>query len=227
MAKPLLVFDLDGTLVDSAPDLIACLNEMMRREGLAPVPLEHGRRYVGRGARIMLRRAFEANGASLGEARLEQLFAAFLAYYADHLADRTRFYPGVETTLDDLLAAGYGLAVCTNKLEAPAVSLLKALGGAHRFRLIAGQDTFPVCKPNAAALTLTIERAGGDPRHAVMVGDSETDVATAKNAELPVVAVDFGYSQAPVATLGADHVISRFDDLPAAIDALERRRTAA
>jgi phosphoglycolate phosphatase len=223
---PLIVFDLDGTLVDSAPDLIDTLNVIIGREGLAPLPLEQGRTYVGRGGKIMLRRGLAAGGMEVSDARLDELFAAFLAYYDDHLTVKTRFYPGVEAALDGLAAAGHGLAICTNKIERPSKKLIAELGATARFRAICGQDTFPVSKPNAGALRLTIEKAGGDPARAIMVGDTETDILTAKAAGLPVIAVDFGYAPEPVAKLGPDIVISHFDELNAAVEAMTAKLPA-
>lgn len=216
----LIVFDLDGTLVDSAPDLIDSLNVILGREGLAPVPLEEGRKFVGRGARVMLRRGLEASGMTASEARLDAMFAAFLAYYEDHLSVKTRFYPGVEAALDRLAAAGHTFAICTNKIERPSRKLIRELGATSRFRAICGQDTFAVSKPDGAVLRLTVEKAGGDPTRAIMVGDTETDIATARSARLPVIAVDFGYAPVPVATLDPDRVISHFDELPTAVGAL-------
>lgn len=224
---PLLVFDLDGTLVDSAPDLIAALNTILARDGIAPLSLERGRKFVGRGGRVLIENGLAASGATVSPARLEEMFAAFLAVYESHLAERTVYYPGVEAALDRLAAKGHAFAVCTNKFEKPAKMLIRALGGVDRFRAVCGQDTFPVSKPNAGALRLTIEKAGGDPRRAIMIGDTATDVSTAKNAGLPVVAVDFGYAPEPVATLDPDAVISHFDDLDAAVAKLVSRLPAA
>ena len=224
---PLIVFDLDGTLVDSAPDLIEALNTILAREGLAPLPLERGRKFVGRGGRVLLQLGLEANGASASPARLEEMFAAYLAVYESHLSARTHYYPGVEAALDLLAARGHAFAICTNKFEKPAKMLIRDLGGTDRFRAICGQDTFPVSKPSAAALRLTIEKAGGDPHRAIMVGDTVTDIMTAKNAGLPVVAVDFGYAPEPVGTLGADLVISHFDALPEAVATLQKSLPAA
>lgn len=223
MTSPgLIVFDLDGTLVDSAPDLIDSLNVILQREGCAPVPLEVGRKYVGRGGKVMIRRGFAAQDRPLDDGRLDTLFAAFLAYYNEHLTVKTRFYPGVEAALDRLAAKGHGFAICTNKLEHSSKKLLAELHATERFRAIVGQDTFPVSKPNGATLLRTIEKAGGDPATAVMVGDTETDVLTARDAKVPVIAVDFGYAPEPIATLGPDAVISHFDELDAAVAALGR-----
>jgi phosphoglycolate phosphatase len=213
IAPPLLVFDLDGTLADTAPDLIATLNVVLEAEGCAPVPLAVGRTFVGRGGRVMIERGLAASGHQVSPARLEEIFDAFLAHYEAHIADASRLYPGVGAALDRFEAAGWAFAVCTNKLEHPARLLLTALGLADRFRCICGQNTFAVAKPNAEALLKTVEKAGGTPQHAIMIGDSKTDIETAQNAHIPIVAVDFGYTERPVHDFGPDRVISHFDEL--------------
>ncbi|WP_158810281.1 HAD-IA family hydrolase [Beijerinckia sp. L45] len=218
---PLIVFDLDGTLVDSAPDLVDTLNVILAREGHAPVSLEAGRKMVGSGARVMIRRGLESQGASVTDARLEEMFAEYLAYYEDHLTDKTVFYPGAEAALDRLTAAGWSLAILTNKYEKPAIKLVEALGARTRFKVIAGQDTFAVSKPNAGALFDTIDQAGGDRRQSIMVGDTITDVSTAQNAKIPVIAVDFGYADRPVASMNPDRIISHFDQLSGAVAVLK------
>ncbi len=218
---PLVVFDLDGTLVDSAPDLIDTLNVLLAGEGLPPLPLEEGRKMVGAGGRVLIRRGLEASGAKMSDARIEEMFAAYLARYEEHIADKTRFYPGAEQAMDRLRDVGWNLAILTNKYEKPAVKLVQALGSLGRFKAVCGQNTFPVCKPAAGALFATIEKAGGDPRRTIMVGDTITDVATAQNAGLPVIAVDFGYADQPVATMNPNRVIGHFDDLYEAVHDLQ------
>jgi phosphoglycolate phosphatase len=217
---PLIVFDLDGTLVDSAPDLIDALNVVLGREGLGPLPVSIARKFVGRGGRALIRQGFAASGREISDSRLEAVFAAFLAHYERHLTDKTVLYDGVDAALDALAIAGHRFAVCTNKFERAARLLLRQLGCAERFAAIAGQDTFPVSKPNGGALRLTIEKAGGDPARAIMVGDTATDVATARDACLPVVVVDFGYGAEPAAALKADKIIGHFNELPDAVQAL-------
>ena len=214
---PLLVFDLDGTLADTAADLVATLNWILTREGLATVTMDEARQMVGLGARALIARGFAAAGKVVEKDRLEQLFLDFLAYYEDNIAVHTRLFEGVGPTLDRFEAAGWRFAVCTNKAEHPSRKLLAALGVDTRFQAICGQDTFAWCKPDARALLSTIERAGGLPGHAVMVGDSKTDISTAQNARIPVVAVDFGYTDVPVAECGPDKIISHFDELWAAV----------
>jgi phosphoglycolate phosphatase len=212
-----IVFDLDGTLIDTAPDLIDTLNIVFAREGLPPVPYETARTLIGGGARAMIVRGLEAEGRTVLPAELERLFRDFLAHYSEHIADRSRPFPGLTDALDALAANGSRLAVCTNKLEHLSVLLLKQLGLAHRFAVICGQDTFGVQKPDPEVLRRTIAAAGGTLRNAIMIGDSLTDIRTARAADVPVIAVDFGYTDRPVSELGPDRIISRFTDLPLAV----------
>src|SRR5882724_2803509 len=177
-----VVFDLDGTLVDTAPDLIDTLNMVFAREGLPPVPYAEARTMIGGGARRMIEKGLAAEGRSFGRTDIDRLFGGFIDHYAAHIADRSRPFPGLETALDSLQAGGARFAVCTNKLEWLSVKLLGALGLAPRFAAICGQDTFGVMKPNPEILRGTLRRAGGNPDRAVMVGDSRNDVDTARAA---------------------------------------------
>ena len=212
-----VVFDLDGTLVDTAPDLVDTLNVVFAREGLPPIPYEQARTMIGGGARRMLERGLAAEGRAFARADIDRLFDDFIAHYAAHIADRSRPFPGLEAALDALAADGARLAVCTNKLQWLSVKLLKALALAPRFPVICGQDTFGIQKPNPDVLRRTIAAAGGNPERAVMIGDSANDVDTARAAGVPVIAVDFGYTEVPVTQIGPDRVISHFDALPAAV----------
>ncbi len=224
---PCIAFDLDGTLVDSAPDLVGALNAILDREGIDPLPLEKARRFVGRGGRVLIRLGLEAQGASVSDAKLEQMFTAYLAEYETRLSRETVPFPGCVAALDRLAAAGHVLAVCTNKYEKPARMLLRDLRLADRFAAIVGADTFAMSKPDGAVLRLTLERAGCDPARAVYVGDTATDVATARNADLPVICVDFGYAPEPIAELNPDRVISHFDALDDAVASLSAALPAA
>lgn len=221
-----LVFDLDGTLAETAGDLIAALNVVLAQDGLPPLALDQARVLLGAGGRALIERGYAVAGRSLDPERLETLFSAFLAHYNDHICDHSHLFPGVLPALDRLERAGWRFAVCTNKMEASAVSLLRALGVDGRFAAICGQDTFGVHKPDPQALLDTIARAGGLPEQSLMVGDSLTDIATARAAGIAVVAVDFGYTDKPVRELGPDRVISHFDDLDEAVASLSRWRTA-
>lgn len=217
MPSPTIVFDLDGTLVDSAPDLIDTLNFILRGEGITPLPFELARPMIGHGARVLLERGFDALGRTCAPADMDRMFKAYIEHYAGRIAQLTRPYPGLEAALDKLTAQGYGLAVCTNKLEWLSVKLLDTLGLTPRFAAICGQDSFGMAKPDPEILRRTITKAGGDPRNAVMVGDSETDVRTAQAAGIPVVAVDFGYPDGGLAALKPDRTVSHFDALPDAV----------
>jgi phosphoglycolate phosphatase len=220
MALRTLVFDLDGTLVDTAPDLVESLNVIFAREGLAPLPYNTVRNFVGGGAKTMIARAIEARGHVASSARLEQIFTDFITYYSDHIADRSRPFPGMTDALDELNNRGYRFAVCTNKLERLSVLLLEQLNLAARFVAICGPDTFGFQKPDPRILRRTIEVAGGTIKDAIMIGDSITDIQTARAADVPIIAVDFGYSEHPVAGLGPNCTISHFAQLPASVAAL-------
>ncbi len=217
MSASTLVFDLDGTLIDTAPDLIGTLNVVFAREGLPPVPYETARNLIGGGARMMIARGIEAGGRLAAPAELDRLFRDFIAHYSEHIADRSRPFPGLVEALDALAVEGCRFAVCTNKLVSLSVLLLDQLGLAHRFAVICGQDTFGVQKPDPEVLRKTVTAAGGTLRNAIMIGDSLTDIRVARAAGIPVIAVDFGYTERPVSELGPDRIISRFAQLPAAV----------
>jgi len=215
-----VIFDLDGTLIDTAPDLIDTLNVILTREGYRAIPFDRARAAIGGGARRLLERGLADQGTAVGAAELDALYADFLVHYSEHIADRSRPFPGLDRALDTLDARGYRLAVCTNKLEWLSVRLLDLLDLRRRFVTVCGQDTFKIAKPNPEVLQRTIAAAGGDPARAIMVGDSITDIATARAANVPVVAVDFGYTDTPVSALAPDRVISAFTELPDAVDML-------
>jgi phosphoglycolate phosphatase len=215
-----IVFDLDGTLIDTAPDLIDTLNLILTQEGLPAMPFAKARDLIGGGAKALLERAIAAEGRSCTPDEMDRLYAAYITHYAAHIADRSRPFPHLEATLDRFAATGYRLAVCTNKLEWLSVKLLGALKLSRYFAVICGQDTFGVQKPNPDIFRRTVRGAGGDPAQAIMVGDSRTDIDTARAARVPVVAVDFGYSDVPIATLEPDRLISSFADLPNVIGEL-------
>ena len=223
MARTTIVFDLDGTLVDTAPDLIDTLNIILGREGMAPVPYEQGRVSIGGGARGMISRALAAEGRQVSPAELDKMFVDFIARYSAHIADRSRPFPGVERALEQLGNGDFILAVCTNKLEALSRQLLDTLGLSRHFAAICGQDTFAVQKPDPIILKRTIAAAGGDANAAIMVGDSATDVLTARAAGVPVIGVNFGYTERPISEFQPDCVISHFDELQAVIAPITRR----
>jgi phosphoglycolate phosphatase len=217
-----LVFDLDGTLAETAGDLIGALNIVLASEGIDPVPLSAARSMLGAGGRALIQRGFARAERDLAPGQLDALFTDFLNHYNAHIADNSWLFPGVEACLDRCAAAGWRLAVCTNKLEHSSRLLLGKLGVGERFQFICGQDTFGIAKPDPKPLVETIRKAGGRTRDAIMVGDSVTDIKTARAAGTPVIAVDFGYTDVPVTELGPDRIISHFDDLFDVAEALSR-----
>ena len=218
----IVVFDLDGTLVDTAPDLINALNFILAREGLAPVPLHAARNMIGAGARKLLERGLELEGRNVSLAELDRLTDDFIGYYAEHIADASRPFDGLEAALDDLTRQGYRFAVCTNKLEWLSRRLLDRLNLSPRFSAICGADTFGVSKPDPAILRQTVARAGAELSSAIMVGDAGPDVGVARRAGVPVICVSFGYTEVPVADLKPDVVIDHMRELRTAIESLMR-----
>jgi phosphoglycolate phosphatase len=225
--RPTIAFDLDGTLVDTAPDLVDTLNLVLEEAGLPPVPFTEARSLVGGGARALIERGLAFEHAKLPTLEVDRLLARFLVHYEGRLAERSRPFPDTAAVLDALRARGALLVVCTNKLERFSVKLLQALGLAERFALIAGADTFAARKPDPSHLLSAVARAGGHSSTAIMVGDSETDMLTARRARVPVVAVGWGYSRVPASELGADRLIERMLELPQVVEELlDRSRIA-
>ncbi|MBU1212342.1 MAG: phosphoglycolate phosphatase [Alphaproteobacteria bacterium] len=222
-----LVFDLDGTLVDTAPDLVDATNHALSGIDLGPVPEAELRRWISFGARRMLEEALAHHGDNLPAGDVDDLLATFLTYYEANIAERSRPYEGVVEALVTLKDRGARLAVCTNKREALSRQLLDALSLSNYFSAIAGRDTFKVYKPHPDHLLGTIEMASGRALRSVMIGDSATDIATAKAAQIPVVAVSFGYTDIPVRDLGADRVIDCHTQLIATLDDLLQERLSA
>lgn len=225
-SAPTLVFDLDGTLVDTAPDLINALNFVLDREGLPPVPLQSARNMIGAGARKLIERGLELEGRIAGVDDISRLTADFIDYYAAHIADASRPFDGLENALDDLQSLGFRFAVCTNKLEWLSKRLLDQLGLSSRFSAICGADTFGVSKPDPAILQQTILRAGGQLSSAIMVGDAGPDIGVARRAGIPVIGVEFGYTEVPIADLKPDRLINHMRELPAAVRSLAVHRNA-
>ena len=217
-----IVFDLDGTLVDTAPDLTAALNAVLRRAGRREVPLADVRHMVGRGARYLIERAMEATGKPLDADAVTDLFDHFLIHYDANIAVTSRPFERAEAVAERLAKRGHKLAVCTNKPEALSLKLMSELGLRALFPVILGADSRPYRKPDPRHLLDTIAALGGDPANAVLIGDSETDVKTARAAKVPVVVVSFGYTEIPPHELGADAVIDHFDALEQALKTLPR-----
>lgn len=215
-----IAFDLDGTLADTAPDLTAALNHALAELDRPAVSQESVRHMVGHGARALLQKGLAATGPMTPEL-VDLGFPIFLDYYGKHIADHSIPFPGLEAALDRLAERGAKLAVCTNKLESLARDLIDAFGWRHRFAAIVGGDTLPVRKPDPAPLFDAIAKCGGGP--AAFVGDSITDTDTARAADIPCVAVSFGFSDRPPDQLGADRLIDHFDDLIPALEELAAR----
>jgi len=215
-----VVFDLDGTLVDTAPDLINALNFVLEREGLSAVPFDAARNMIGAGARKLIERGLELDGRAVSPTDLARLTSDFIDHYAAHIADLSRPFEGLESALDDLAISGYRFAVCTNKLEWLSKLLLDQLGLSARFAAICGADTFGVSKPDPAILRQTVVRAGGQLSSSVMVGDAGPDIGVARRAGVPVIGVGFGYTDVPISDLKPDRLIHHLGELPAAVEAL-------
>ncbi|MBO9708907.1 MAG: phosphoglycolate phosphatase [Caulobacter sp.] len=207
-----IAFDLDGTLVDTAPDLVASLNAILAEEGLPALPFDDVRKMVGRGAKALLERGFAAAGAPLDADQAPALVERFVALYLGRIAHESTPFPGVVETLEDLRTAGARLVVCTNKLTHLSVALLDALDLTRHFDAVVGADSAPAPKPDPRHVLAAIAAVGGDPTRAVMVGDSINDVLAAKAANVPALLVSFGYTEAPVETLGGDLLIDAFSD---------------
>ena len=220
--SPLIVFDLDGTLVDTAPDLVGALNFVLQREGLPLVPVASARTMIGAGARKLIERGLEIEGRAMSVADIDRLTVDFIAYYRDHIADASLPFDGLHASLDNLEEQGFRFAVCTNKLEGLSKLLLAKLEMTGRFAAICGADTFGVSKPDPTILRQTVAQAGGDMSRAIMVGDSGPDVGVARRAGVPVIGVTFGYTETPIAELKPDVVIGHMRELPDAIASLLR-----
>lgn len=212
-----IVFDLDGTLVDTAPDLAAALNAVLTRERLPAVSLDQVRHMVGRGARVLIEKAWEAHGTALSPSRTNDLVNHFLAYYEANIAVTSRPFDQAEEQIKNLTSRGHKIGICTNKPEGLTFKLLAELGLTNLFPVVLGADSRPYRKPDPRHLTDTIAALGGNPADAVLVGDSDTDAKTAQAAGIPLILVTFGYTETPVENLGANAVIDHFNSLEQAL----------
>ena len=213
-----LVFDLDGTLVDSIPDLLASANRVLAGLGLAPLTAPEIMPMVGDGIGVLVRRVMAARGIEANPAHRQ----AFVDDYTAHVADNTRPYSGIPETLGFLAKAGWRLAVCTNKLAAPTRELLARLGLLPHFDAIGAGDSYPARKPDPVHLLATLRDAGGDPADSIMVGDHHNDLAAAQGANMPSIFAGWGYGQNTGATAVANTVV----ELPSVIDQILPRRTS-
>ena len=215
-----LVFDLDGTLVSSMEDLVATLNVVMSAAGHREIPKQDVANMVGLGAKVLLQRGLDYNNVEWNEETLAPLLDHFLDYYSANIAVHTRPFEGVVPALETFREQGWKLAICTNKAERLTLPLLDTLNLSGYFDAVVSGDTFSVAKPHAEPLLGAISRAGGNVQGSIMIGDSGADIKAARNAKIPVIAVDFGYTPVPVNELGPDKVISHFDELAGAISEL-------
>ncbi len=227
LAGATIAFDLDGTLVDTAPDLVGALNVVLGERGLPHVPKEAAGHLVGKGARALIARGFAMAGEPLQDEEIAGLVTRFIEAYRVRIASESRAFPRLEPVLQTLSMAGAILCVCTNKRTDLSLSLLDALQLTGRFAAITGADRAPRPKPDPSHFLASIAEAGGDPTYALMVGDSANDVVSAHAAGAPVVVVSFGYTDIPAAELGGDALIDHFDQLPAAAMTLLSQLRAA
>jgi phosphoglycolate phosphatase len=217
-----LLFDLDGTLVDTAPDLCAALNAVLAADGRPSVPESSVKVLIGGGAAAMVRRALERTGGAVPPERFERMWRHFLDLYEARCADRSTVWPGAVEALERAAAAGARLGLCTNKIARLTACVLAGLGLAKYFPVVVAGDTLAVQKPHPAPLLEAVRRLGGDPRRSIMIGDSEADIAAASAAGLKSICVTFGYSPKPCAELGASRLIADYGELPGAVASLLR-----
>jgi phosphoglycolate phosphatase len=214
-----IAFDLDGTLVESAPDVIGAVNATLMAAGFEPLPYDEGRPLISRGARWLLQCGLANAGALDPTASAAALFGRFISYYGAHIADESRPFPGVIDALTTLKMAGAKLVVCTNKPTDLSRKLLAELGMAGLFDGVVGVDAVPAIKPDAVHLIEAVAAVGGDLARTIMVGDADTDAGCARAAGTPLILVNFGYSEIPAAELAPDILLGHFDDL---VDACAR-----
>jgi len=213
-----IVFDLDGTLIDTAPDLIRATNHVLVDVGFEPVATDFIRPFISFGTRRMIEEGVRHQGSTLSDTQHDAMFKDLIAFYTQNMTVESVPFPGMIDALGALNARGHTIAICTNKLEGMAKQLMKELGLDHHFKTITGRDTFPVCKPDPEHLFGAIRYAGGDPARSVMVGDSTTDYATAKAAGVPIIGVTFGYTDVPMADLECEGLISHYSQFTETLD---------
>jgi len=212
--QPTIIFDLDGTLADTLDDLVAALNRSIAEYGVSPVDPQKVAHLTGRGGlRAMITFAFETERVLLSQKLLNKVFVASVVDYNQNIAVKTKLYPGAKECLERFAHQGWLLGVCTNKPLRLAQLLLRELAIEHRFSAVTGVDSFDFKKPDPRHLTRTITMAGGEASKAIMVGDTQNDILTAQNAKIPIIAVDFGYSEHPLESYSPDRIVSNFETL--------------
>jgi len=213
--KPIILFDLDGTLIDSAPDLVGTLNIILKRHGRTTLTISAVKKLVGNGARALLERGFKETGAPAEN--LDALTVEFIETYVPNCAVLSRPFSGVIETLDTFANSGYRMAVCTNKPQAPSETILIELGLMQYFEVVVGGDFFPMRKPDPQHLLGALQLMDAPENPAIMVGDSYNDVASARNAGMPVIVVTYGYTTTPAHELGGDILVDHFSDIVTAV----------
>ncbi|WP_182419363.1 HAD-IA family hydrolase [Bartonella sp. HY038] len=213
MAKPIIIFDLDGTLAQTAIDLLDSLNFCLQEKGYKTADLDDLHQFLGQGGRVMIQRALSEQNIAFDDAMLDEMVAIFLKHYKAHIPGKTTYFPGAREAVKRFEDAGFLTAICTNKFEEAAKRIINAIDPQNHYSAICGGDSFAWRKPDGRHILSTIEAAAGDPKHAVMIGDSAADINAAKSAGIPVIAVDFGYTNVPVSQLAPNHIISHFDKL--------------
>lgn len=217
-----IVFDLDGTLIDSAPEIARAANTTLANYGHEPLPLAQVISFIGNGAPMLLRRAFAARGVALTDAAIPTLHDEFQRHYIAQEVNPEQFYPDVKNVLDELKARAFKIAICTNKSQASTDALAPTLGLDRWFSVFIGGDARSFRKPDGRHVLEALHRVGGDPDRAVMVGDSAADISAARDARMPSILVSYGYRREPANALGATVIIDRFGELPAALDRIAR-----
>ncbi|WP_135080506.1 phosphoglycolate phosphatase [Terasakiella sp. SH-1] len=219
MKPKAIIFDLDGTLIDSAPDLRTACNKLLTQYGRRLISIDETMTFVGNGAPKLIERAFRATGTEATSEDIPKLTQEFLQFYDGHEADETCLYEGGEETLASLQNKGYRLALCTNKPKQPTLNLLGDLKIADHFELVVGGDELERKKPDPQMIHFVLNEMGLEAGDAIMIGDSSNDIEAAKNANMRNIAVSYGYRKVPVEDLGADHVVDHISDIVAIIEA--------
>jgi phosphoglycolate phosphatase len=219
------VFDLDGTLADTAPDLIDAATSALLDQGFPRPEPEAIRKHVGYGSRAMIRAALASTGARADHKTIEGMKTRLIDYYENNIAVKTALFPGARQALHRIRGDGAKLLVCTSKRERLARKLLAALEVDDLFDALAGGDSFTFCKPDPRHITEFVRLSGRDLRNTLMIGDSEADIDAAKGAGVPVIAVAFGYAAVSANQLGADAILDHFEHLPSLIAKLTREKS--
>lgn len=208
------IFDLDGTLVDTADDLIGAMNAIAHRFDLPQIDPVEARPIAGRGGRALMRHAAAKVGREMDDDQVIVAYPPFLDAYEERIADNSRYFPGASEVVDQLLSDGWKVGICTNKPERLARILMDALGGFERYGVLLGADSLPIRKPDPKHVWETIDRLGGARSHAIMIGDTETDRQAAANAAIPCVLYAHGFSPTPIETLAPEAIFSDYALLP-------------